>query len=646
MRSQPSSRYSSNALRVFLSYANKLLALTRNRAEESVQWDVIRRWLFECNENHKHPRAIHSKPTVPPGFRLIDVNKRCVVEREGFCEYIALSYVWGSRSESACYVEQTTCANIETLKLPGGLSQLPETIEDAITICQKLGIQYLWVDRYCIVQDHAIHKHTQLGAMADIYSSSTVTIIACSGDGVESGLPGVRRKRQWKRRHINIQGLVFSYLLPNLEEIIPKSIWNSRGWTYQEAVLSERKLLMTPMEVWFQCRSDTLREYDSPGSFNTWRVQLRVESHLDIQGVEYTSFRDYAVNLAMYTRRNLSYASDIYNAFAGIAQALYPRDDGFHFGLPEPHFDQALLWYCCCRWHDSRSRCLRVCPETTPSWSWGSVTCGVLHDEGSFCMTLVKWVLYKTDGTHYQELKAMDEPKTWRNLEFGTIFPHLFLALAIKEGCITASEPCTISKHDDNASLKERFTCRWPTYADAYKEVQQVDAHPSTRTNGTLFTHAQSAVFHLESGLIKNNSGLVIGAVYQARGDESIMYEERSIPKGRSDYEEDSIGEECNVEGIALSISEVFPDRIKHIIRLNKRYHPFQRRTAWDVSEEECRDLTYFDCNDEPLFPFPTVNVMFIISWEDGYARRIGLGWIFLKQWSSFDWTLKDIWLK
>ena len=35
---------------------------------------------------------------------------------------------------------------------------------------------------------------------------------------------------------------------------IAKSKWNTRAWTYQEALLSRRRLVFTPRQVYFQCR--------------------------------------------------------------------------------------------------------------------------------------------------------------------------------------------------------------------------------------------------------------------------------------------------------------------------------------------------------------------------------------------------------
>lgn len=152
--------------------------------------------------------------------------------------------------------------------------------------------------------------------MANIYSSSAVTVIACSGDGVESGIPGVRRKRQWKTRSINIQALTISYQSLHLDDIVRESIWNTRGWTYQEAALSERKLIMTPLEVWFQCRRNIFREYSSDAQDTQWTPKLRFGHDPDL---DYSGFMDYAQNLMQYTRRKLGFASDIYNAFDGIA---------------------------------------------------------------------------------------------------------------------------------------------------------------------------------------------------------------------------------------------------------------------------------------------------------------------------------------
>lgn len=596
---------------------------------------------MDCDRAHQKCRV---QSTLPPGFQVIDINRRCIVQGGSCNGFAALSYVWGSRSKSAHYLQEATCKNIESLKTPGGLGlgQLPETVEDALEICRVLDIKYLWVDRYCIVQDHGAHKHTQISAMGDIYSSATITIIACSGkDGVESGIPGVRRRRQWKRNRINIQGIEFRHALPRLDSIMRTSIWNTRGWTYQEAALSARKLIMTPMEAWFDCRMDNYREDHHFPPFNDRETKFQAPRRSDW----HTTFEDYTYHLQKYTERELGFQSDIYNAFDGIAHAIYAEGHLFHFGLPESQFDQAILWFCNCQWsdcHDDRRRC---CEQTTPSWSWGSITCNIsllYLDLAPFCMTLVRWVLYEDrmsgmnpipvpGETHCSELEATDEPSTWRkwrDLQKG-VCPQLFLALAMKEGCIQSKKPCVDLERDSFPDLQAQFTSQWPTYLDAYKEVRQISPLKSSRPNGVLFTNAYAASFRIGSKFIKNSSGMVIGSVYQMF--HSFMDEEpREFP---------------NVEAIALSISgNGEMGEMLSRIGLDIPVNP----NMWDeddIPKETLRDFTYFDCDDVPILPVPVVNIM-IISWEDGYARRVAPGWIALKQWSSVDWTLKEIWLK
>src|SRR5271170_8055968 len=66
-------------------------------------------------------------------------------------------------------------------------SSLPETFQDAITITRKLGIQYLWIDALCIVQDDLSDWEIESSKMASIYSHSFLTIAASHGRDSRSG---------------------------------------------------------------------------------------------------------------------------------------------------------------------------------------------------------------------------------------------------------------------------------------------------------------------------------------------------------------------------------------------------------------------------------------------------------------------------
>ena len=42
--------------------------------------------------------------------------------------------------------------------------------------------------------------------------------------------------------------------LPTVPEGVDQAVWNTRGWTFQERVLSERLLFVTDKQILFKCR--------------------------------------------------------------------------------------------------------------------------------------------------------------------------------------------------------------------------------------------------------------------------------------------------------------------------------------------------------------------------------------------------------
>jgi hypothetical protein len=79
-------------------------------------------------------------------------------------QYIALSYCWGTAQHFT-----TTSANLARMKERIHWDELPQTIKDAVTITRALGIQYLWVDALCIIQDSQEDWEAESKKMADVY---------------------------------------------------------------------------------------------------------------------------------------------------------------------------------------------------------------------------------------------------------------------------------------------------------------------------------------------------------------------------------------------------------------------------------------------------------------------------------------------
>ncbi|KAH7093544.1 heterokaryon incompatibility [Paraphoma chrysanthemicola] len=132
------------------------------------------------------------------------------------CSYVALSYVWGRPCP-------TLAASSNSLR------DAPQTILDSMKITRELGFRYLWVDRYCIDQAHAIDKRHQIQQMGAIYSAAQLTVIASAGEDPSCGLSGVSTDRV-TFREVTIGDFTVRFIPEPVTHEICLSTWASRAW--------------------------------------------------------------------------------------------------------------------------------------------------------------------------------------------------------------------------------------------------------------------------------------------------------------------------------------------------------------------------------------------------------------------------------
>lgn len=399
--------------------------------KDQIDLELIKCWLEICRVQHRStylksnivagsmipntPTDIHSQSTltiqscqstaintITPDLTLIDVKRKCLVDMPLNTAYLALSYVWGTPQ-----TYQNVNRRQKDLYNPGSISAdneaIPRTIQDAILLTANLGETYLWVDSLCICQDETENKMKQIMNMGNIYSQALFTIVAAAGTNANAGLPGVRAfSRNSTQRTEYVQGMILANELPQLEDVIEQSYWNTRGWTFQEKQLCSKHLIFCSTHVLFECNRTVFKEDSGLRDHATFAAgahRIRAER----QPIR-ASYRRAVVE---YTKRNLTNESDALNAFQGIASLLQPAFKGdFLFGLPETELDVALLWQ-----PDSHVR-RRVNPETKaplfPSWSWvgwiGPVT--------------YTWLRYRLDDLSRVEWQCTDS--TGENVHFCT----------------------------------------------------------------------------------------------------------------------------------------------------------------------------------------------------------------------------------
>ncbi|OCL08462.1 HET-domain-containing protein, partial [Glonium stellatum] len=216
---------------------------------------LIRSWFHRCQ--HIHGRSCEESGSAAnnlPRLRVIDIYTRNVIVAPIGCRYIALSYVWGGMKQ----FEARKCDfridkhGQEYLPLP---ERLTRTISDAFFVVESLGERYLWVDTLCIQQDSCEDQHDQMMRMAAIYSSAALTIVAASGCDSDVGLQGISTPRRHKQHSKLIRGFRYAVNLPSYAALEQgdRLIWNTRGWTFQEKIMSKRLLLFTDYQVYFRC---------------------------------------------------------------------------------------------------------------------------------------------------------------------------------------------------------------------------------------------------------------------------------------------------------------------------------------------------------------------------------------------------------
>jgi hypothetical protein len=121
-----------------------------------VDINIAKEWNEWCNVNHRHVCGKLRQGALRPD-RLIDCERRELCHSDE--PYVCLSYVWGPTLPDQESVAGT---------LP---HEMPRTISDAIDITLKVGLRYLWVDRYCISQNNEAERHNIIRNMDAICKS-------------------------------------------------------------------------------------------------------------------------------------------------------------------------------------------------------------------------------------------------------------------------------------------------------------------------------------------------------------------------------------------------------------------------------------------------------------------------------------------
>jgi hypothetical protein len=327
--------------------------------------------LDSCDRNHSlcGTQSISQLPT-----RVIDVGEHHrplqprLVEGQGRCEiYATLSHCWGQ-----CERTTTTQANIQQMRQAIPIDGLSQTFRDAVIVCRKLKIRYLWIDSVCIIQDSDDDWSREVSKMTTIYKNSHLTIAAVSAANSQQGF--------LKHRP---EGLAGCKLNDTLEDVFIRrerkgwykelfdAAYQSRAWCFQEQQLPPRIIYFGVEEIIWNCWHGwecegsrtvfTPFSHGLPWLFSGWKGEKNIK--LDVQATGW-----YEV-VEVYSRKHLTFDEDKLPALSGLAAEVQKvTADIYLAGLWQKDLISGLLW--------SRSwdepHMVRAMPRRAPSWTWAA----------------------------------------------------------------------------------------------------------------------------------------------------------------------------------------------------------------------------------------------------------------------------------
>ncbi|KAJ3543418.1 hypothetical protein NM208_g3584 [Fusarium decemcellulare] len=353
-------------------------------------WEMINDWIKECVENHDNCKGVSEDRPFPT--RLVDVGADDTephLYMPGSHErgkYIALSHCWGDVMPL-----KTTKDTFGEFCRRINLSRFPQTFKDAIIVCRKLQIRYLWIDSLCIIQDDDRDWAVESPKMCDVYQNAYITIAAAAARNSSEGLfhprPfSVRKPFSAATEIDNAVEEVEIFARPwqsdwhwtkNIGDGPLNRAQNpleTRAWTLQEHILSRRILRFTAHELVWHCREVHLCECRPESVVRKEALRLiNLNTMATGRGIG-TSVRStdpYFIWLevvAPFTSRAIMHETDRLPAISGVAAAL-STPTGMEY-IAGTWKDMLGTMIC---WHVYKPGTSRHETYYAPTWSWASV---------------------------------------------------------------------------------------------------------------------------------------------------------------------------------------------------------------------------------------------------------------------------------
>jgi hypothetical protein len=392
---------------------------TRNKS-------LLYTWLRTCVEDHPGCRQSFSGDVFkldenmdeiqPLPTRVVEIGRDndhiklvSTTGKEGV--YIALSHRWGAHKKLLT-LKENLAEHLVQIKF----EDLSQTFKDAVQVTRDLGVQYLWIDSLCIIQDNKIDWAFEATQMGRIFERAYCTIAAVDAvDDTTNTDRGLFIPRQedpltvrfhcapqkdpvqperfrsedgqpycWmytfysdQEKSDNVTNPLEQHRLIAKPRLlgstwdIMRSKWNKRGWILQERILSRRIIYFSSSKLSWDCLHTSGEE------------EMLGIAAPPLRAAKFSSgIQSWKSLVEDYTDCLLSHESDKLNAISGLAERLGKRSNRPYFaGIFQDANGNDLMWR-----SNSNDPMTRSDSYHAPSWTWaaykGGITYGIGHNTG------------------------------------------------------------------------------------------------------------------------------------------------------------------------------------------------------------------------------------------------------------------------
>lgn len=231
------------------------------RIDDPTYSNLLLAWLRDCDTNHnecrRHVESTESQVRQLP-TRLIAIENsriRLIHTRDlggkdaEDLKYLALSYTRGNKEIHRRY--STSTDNLEQHCEAIPRKMLPNLFGDALTMTQRLGIKYLWIDALCIIQGDDEDWTTEAERMHATFSAAYCVLAATRCTGTTDRF--LAERLQPPSVTFDDPGLAFSEDIDDFQRDVIEGSLNKRGWVLQERALARRTIYFAEKQTYWEC---------------------------------------------------------------------------------------------------------------------------------------------------------------------------------------------------------------------------------------------------------------------------------------------------------------------------------------------------------------------------------------------------------